>query len=69
MTMNARELRHFLGLGLCSRAQWEIRELAERMLELLKEECPVLFKDIGPQCEQLGYCPETKGCGMTKERR
>ena len=46
-----------------SRAQWEIRELAERMLELLKEECPVLFKDIGPQCEQLGYCREEKGCG------
>lgn len=63
VTMNARELRHFLGLRLCSRAQWEIRELAERMLELLKEECPVLFKDIGPQCEQLGYCKEEKGCG------
>ena len=63
VTMNARELRHFLGLRLCSRAQWEIRELAERMLELLKEECPVLFEDVGPQCEQLGYCPEEKGCG------
>lgn len=69
VTMDARELRHFLGLRLCTRAQWEIRELAERMLELLKEECPVLFEDIGPQCEQLGYCPEAKGCGMTKERR
>ena len=63
VTMNARELRHFLGLRLCKRAQWEIRELAEWMLELLKEECPVLFKDIGPQCEQLGYCREEKGCG------
>ena len=55
VTMNARELRHFLGLRLCARAQWEIRELAQRMLELLKEE--------GPQCEQLGYCREEKGCG------
>ena len=63
VTMNARELRHFLGLRLCKRAQWEIRELAERMLELLKEECPVLFEGIGPQCEQKGFCPEEKGCG------
>lgn len=69
VTMNARELRHFLGLRLCSRAQKEIRELAERMLELLKEECPVLFEDVGPKCQRLGYCPEAKGCSMTKERR
>lgn len=63
VTMNARELRHFLGLRLCVRAQKEIRELAERMLECLKDECPELFEDIGPQCEQLGYCREKKGCG------
>lgn len=63
MTMNARELRHFLGLRLCARAQKEIRELAQKMLECLKEECPELFKDIGPQCEQLGYCREKKSCG------
>ena len=63
VTMNARELRHFLGLRLCKRAQKEIRELAERMLECLKDECPELFEDVGPQCEQLGYCPEEKGCG------
>lgn len=69
VTMNARELRHLLGMRLCKRAQWEIRELAERMLELLKDECPELFEDIGPQCMRLGYCPEAKGCRMTKERR
>ena len=63
VTMNARALRHFLGMRLCVRAQKEIRELAERMLELLKEECPVLFEDIGPQCEQKGYCGEERTCG------
>ena len=63
VTMNARELRHLLGMRLCKRAQWEIRELAERMLELLKEECPELFEDIGPQCEQQGYCGEERTCG------
>lgn len=51
-----------------SRAQWEIRELAERMLELLKEECPELFKNIGPQCEQKGFCPEEKSCGRMPKR-
>ena len=64
VTMDARELRHFLGLRLCKRAQWEIRELAERMLECLKDECPELFGDVGPQCEQLGYCREKKSCGL-----
>lgn len=63
VTMNARELRHFLGLRLCARAQKEIRELAQKMLECLKDECPELFENVGPQCEQLGYCPEEKGCG------
>lgn len=69
VTMNARELRHFFGERLCTRAQWEIRGLAEKMLDEVKKVAPVLFEDVGPQCKQLGYCPEAKGCGMTKERR
>ena len=65
VTMNARELQHFCGLRRCSRAQWEIRELADRMAQAAEEACPELFKhfSLGPQCEQLGYCPEHKGCG------
>ena len=63
VTMNARELRHFLGLRICNRAQKEIRQLAQMMLECLKDECPELFVDVGPQCEQKGFCPEKKGCG------
>lgn len=63
ITMNARELRHFFALRCCNRAQWEIRELAEKMLELVKEASPIIFEDAGPRCEQLGYCPEAKGCG------
>ena len=65
VTMNARELQHFCGLRRCSRAQWEIRELANKMALAAEEACPELFKHIslGPQCEQLGYCPEHKSCG------
>lgn len=57
MTMNARELLHFFTLRCCSRAQWEIRELAWQMLALVKEECPVLFEKAGPACMR-GPCPE-----------
>jgi len=65
VTMNARELQHFCGLRRCTRAQWEIRELAEKMAWAAEDACPELFRhfSLGPQCEQLGYCPEHKGCG------
>jgi len=65
VTMNARELLHFFGLRLCSRAQWEIREVARRMLEEVRKVAPTLFESAGPRCEQLGYCPEPAGmsCG------
>ncbi len=65
VTMNARELQHFCGLRRCTRAQWEIREVADKMAQAAEEACPELFRhfSLGPQCEQLGYCPEHKGCG------
>jgi len=63
ITMNARELRHFFTLRCCERAQWEIRELAERMLVLCREVSPVIFRDAGPPCVR-GPCPEGKlSCG------
>ena len=66
MTMNTRELRHFFSLRMCSRAQWEIRELADKMLELVKEVAPVLFADAGPGCVR-GACPEgDKCCGKPR---
>lgn len=68
VTMNARELRHFFSLRCCERAQWEIRELAERMLELVREVAPTLFEDAGPRCKALGYCPEAKGCGKMPKK-
>ena len=65
VTMNARELRHFFALRCCTRAQWEIRELADKMLELVKPVAPTLFENAGASCVQLGYCPEgeKKCCG------
>ena len=66
ITMNARELLHFFSLRCCNRAQWEIRELADRMLELCTEVSPVIFKDAGPPCMR-GPCPEGKlSCGKPR---
>lgn len=63
MTMNARELMHFFSLRCCTRAQWEIRELAWQMLALVKERCPTLFEHAGPPCVR-GACSEGKmSCG------
>ena len=63
VTMNARELMHFIRLRSCERTQWEIREAAEEMLKLAKEKAPTLFSDGGPGCV-IGPCPEGKlTCG------
>ena len=69
VTMNARELQHFLGLRCCSRAQWEIRAVAWQMLALAYEAAPALFENAGPGCLR-GPCPEGKKCcGKTAEVR
>ena len=47
VTMNVRELLHFFELRCCNRAQWEIRELAHRMLELARPTAPFIFGDAG----------------------
>lgn len=68
VTMNARELRHFFRLRCCTRAQWEIREMANLMLEQVKKVAPVIFADAGASCVQTGRCPEgKKSCGKVKK--
>ena len=64
VTMNARELLHFFSLRCCTRAQWEIRNLANEMVKLVKKVAPNLFAKAGAACIQLGYCPEGQfSCG------
>ena len=64
LTMNARELHHFFSLRLCRRAQWEIHQLARKMLVLCREIAPVLFEKAGPSCI-FGHCDEARSCGKT----
>ena len=63
ITMNVRELLHFFELRCCNRAQWEIRDLAWKMLELARPTAPYIFADAGAPCVH-GICPEGKmTCG------
>lgn len=66
VTMNYRELLHVCGVRRCTRAQAEIREVFDKVAELVKEACPDLYENspLVPQCKQLGYCPEHKSCGL-----
>jgi len=69
VTMNARELMHFFNMRLCTRAQWEIRQLAREMLAEARKACPEIFSDAGPSCSFYGYCPEgSMGCGLYPTR-
>jgi len=67
LTMNARALLHFFEKRLCTRAQWEIRALAKKMLEVVKPLCPEIFSHAGPSCETQKICWEgDMNCGKWK---
>ena len=69
VTMNARELIHFFNQRCCTRAQWEIRQMAKTMLMQARIVAPVLFKYAGPSCVN-GPCPEgSMCCGKTIDIR
>ena len=69
MTMHARSLYNFFRHRCCNRAQWEIRELAEKMLACCMEAAPDLFHRAGPPCT-CGGCTEGKmTCGEMAEVR
>lgn len=69
MTMNARSLHNFFTLRCCTRAQWEIRAVAWRMLDLVQEAAPSLFTDAGPSCWSAIGCQEgAMSCGEPPSR-
>lgn len=68
-TMNARSLMNFFKHRCCNRAQWEIRNLADKMLKEVKKVAPILFQYCGPSCVN-GICPEGRmTCGKIDEVR
>ena len=64
VSMNAHALVDFFAVRICERSQWEIREIAERMLEEVRKVSPTIFRNAGAFCDFYGYCPENdKSCG------
>ena len=64
VTMNARALLNFLKERMCTRAQWEIRALANKMYEELYAVAPEIFQYAGPTCETEAICWQGKmHCG------
>lgn len=62
-TFNARSLLNFFSHRCCNRAQWEIRNLANKMFKLVYEVAHSVFENAGPSCLR-GACSEGKmTCG------
>ena len=62
VTMNARSFVEASRKRLCSKAQWEIRELFSKMKETFKQRLPEVYDLCRPPCA-YGPCPEKRSCG------
>ena len=65
-------LRHLIDMSrqrMCARAYWEYRQLMQDMMQALIDYSPeyaTLCTELGvfhAKCDELGYCPESRGCG------
>ena len=67
--MNGRALIHFFNERLCTRAQWEIRQMAMMMKKCVEEhdeQCAEFAKLFVPKCEAhigMPFCTEHSTCG------
>lgn len=60
VTVNLLAMQHFVDIRSCTRAQWEIRNLAIKMRIAILKEYPWMAKFFGIKCEanRTGYCDE-----------
>ena len=68
LSFDLEALQQFCYRRCCTRAQWEIRELANTIKILVLQELPVLEPLLGAPCQIHGYCPEAKGCGRAPSK-
>jgi thymidylate synthase (FAD) len=69
-TFSFEALKNFLGSRLCTRAQWEIRELAKQMRKEVLKVTPWAGPFLTIKCIPLGICTETNpaGCALLQEQ-
>lgn len=66
VSCDLRNFIHFCNERLCTRAQWEIRELAQQMRDLVVEREPLFADFLVPKCEknkEMPFCEEHTSCG------
>ncbi len=74
IVVNFLELLHICDLRLCTRAQWEFRQVASQMRAELNRTFPELAKYIQPKCgdKRWGYCDESvedwEACPIGRKR-
>ena len=74
VTVNFLELLHICDLRLCTRAQWEFRQVASQMRAEIHRTFPELAQYIQPKCgdKRWGYCDESledwEKCPIGKKR-
>jgi thymidylate synthase (FAD) len=74
IVVNFLELLHICDLRLCTRAQWEFRQVASQMRAEIHRKFPDLAKYIQPKCgdKRWGYCDESledwQKCPIGKKR-
>ena len=67
-TMNGRFLAHFASLRCCNKAQWEIRDIADEIVNSVIEVAPLIGNNIGPSCLTSKTCNEKKeSCGRPRK--
>lgn len=70
MVFSLQALMHFMHERLCSRAQWEIRRIANLVKLVTVEPLPELKPYLDRKCVGLGYCPEGNGsCGAYPKKQ
>lgn len=74
IVVNFLELLHICDLRLCTRAQWEFRQVASQMRAEVHRKFPELAKYIQPKCgdKRYGYCDESledwQACPIGRKR-
>ena len=60
--INGRTLEWISRMRCCTKAQWEIRNIANDMVREAKRKAPIFGNYLGATCDVLGVCPEGKEC-------